>query len=219
MDNPVAIIIPIHNSGVEFIKLALQMLYRSTDYPFELYLIESESTDGSSELCDQLAREKPNIKVFHIPKKGLANAVNFGIKMSEPYDVYLTQPDVAHTRLVAYDWLRYAVNCSKNEGYGVLPTINAGGVSGPDYVDGMNWFGTWSVFITRETINKVGLFDEQFSPGDDIDYTYRCQLANIKMASLPFWFEHHRLTKHIGDDPVLQKAMSVKFKEKWKLQS
>jgi GT2 family glycosyltransferase len=216
-DKPIAVIIPIHNSGKEFIVDCLRYLLNSTEYPIEIYLIESESTDGSSELCDELAKDYKNIKVFHIPKKGLANAVNFGITHSGDLDVYLTQPDVIHQRLYSYDWLRHAVNLSKRYDLGVMPTMNAGGISGPDYIDGMNWFGTWSVFITRETINKVGLFDEEFSPGDDIDFTYRCNLAGIKMVNLPFWFEHHRLTKHIGDDPKLQDEMAHKFRKKWRL--
>jgi GT2 family glycosyltransferase len=215
MDKPIAIIIPIHNSGVKYINLALQHLYASTEYPFELYLIESESNDGSAEFCDAWANEHKNTKTFHIPKRGLANAVNYGITHSGDLDVYLTQPDVIHRKLYMFDWLRFMAVNSKE--YGVLPTINAGGISGPECLDGLNWFGTWSVFITRETINKVGLFDEQFSPCDDVDYSYRCMKEGIKMASAPFWVEHHRLTPHIGDDPKIQEEMAIKFRKKWKL--
>lgn len=216
MVNPIAIIMPIHNANPKWIEIGLKALYESTDYPFILHLIESESTDGSAEFCDKWAENHINCRVFHTPKKGLANAVNYGLTHSGDMDCYLTQPDVIHRRLYAYDWLKYLADETKN--FGAIVTLGAGGISGPSYIDGLRWFGTWSVLLTRETINKVGLLDEQFSPGDDIDYTFRCYKNEIRIGEAPFWVEHHRLTPHIGDDSKLQGDMSKLFRKKWKLQ-
>jgi GT2 family glycosyltransferase len=214
MDKPIAIIMPVHNSG-KWLDIALKHLYASTDYPFILYLIESESTDGTAECCDSWAEFKSNIRVFHTKKEGLVKAFNFGIKQAGDLDVYLTQDDVIHNKIYRADWLEYMHEISKE--FGVVVTKGGGGISGPDYIDGLMWFGTWSVLITRETINKVGLLDEEFGPGDDIDYTYRCYKEGVKIGGIDVWFEHHRLSEHFCDSEEKRQQMAIKFRKKWKL--
>jgi len=211
---PVCIIIPVYNCS-KWLKICLEHLYSSTDYPFILLLIESESTDGSAKFCDDFAIQHHNVKVIHSKREGLVKAINIGLKNSADMDVYLTQADVIHRRFYAIDWLGYLAK--ESERFGAIVTLGAGGFSGKDYIDGLRWFGTWSVYLTRETINKVGLLDERFGPGDDIDYTYRCYKEGIKIGEAPFWVEHHRLTEHYGDDPELARRMGEQFRKKWGL--
>jgi len=46
-------------------------------------LVDDGSTDGSSALCDNLAKEHPQIKVIHQPNGGLSHARNTGINHSQ----------------------------------------------------------------------------------------------------------------------------------------
>ena len=54
----------------------------STDLcPFELILINDGSTDSSGQICDHLASQYENIKVYHIENAGVSNARNMGIQL------------------------------------------------------------------------------------------------------------------------------------------
>ena len=210
------IILPVHNSKPH-LRATIESLLSSTNYPFRLLLIESESTDGTDKYCDGLSAIYENVKVFHIPKKGLVNAINFGIQQSEN-DVYITQDDVIHFRLYGMDWLADMVDMSRHKQIAMITGLYGGGVSGKDYIDGFRWVGTWNMFLPRKTIKKVGMFDENMGPGDDIDYCYRCKEAGLKFAVCPFWVQHHRLTEHGDvDSKNKQKQMSDYFKRKHKL--
>lgn len=215
---PVAIIIPVHNSG-RFLQIALDCIINRTRHPYKIILIESESTDGTDAICDHYANEYEQIECFHTKKEGLVKAINYGILMAKDMDVYLTQDDVIHPRLFERDWLEELVKESKNDKCGAVMSINAGGISGPEYLDGLPWAGTWSVLIPRSTINKIGLFDEKFSPGcgDDIDYTYRIFKAGLSLRVANFWVDHHRRSEHFGDNEQLIKAHAEYFRKKYKL--
>ena len=167
-----------------------------------------------------LIKELPrsHSKFYHIPKKGLPNAINFGIEKARDLDVYITQDDVIHNGLFGRDWLAEMYNIAKyHEKVGIVTSVGGGGISGPDYVDGMKWVGTWSLYLPRRTINKIGTFDEKMGPGDDIDYSYRCQKKDLQILIVDYWVQHHRLTDHGNvDSEKAKKQMSEYFKNKYK---
>ena len=221
--NEVAIIIPVHNSG-RYLQIALDCILNRTSHPFKIILIESESTDGTDELCDFYSRDYDNIEVYHTKKEGLIKAINFGIEAAGDLDVYITQDDVLHPRLFERDWLTEMVTLSEIKDCGAVISINAGGISGESYIDGMHWAGTWSLYLPRKTIKQIGLFDENFSPGmgDDIDYSYRIQREGLKIYVANFWVDHHRKTEHPIESnneqsEQLKEAHSMYFKTKWSL--
>lgn len=49
---------------------------------FEIILVDDGSTDGSSVLCDELAKTYPSVTVVHQPNAGLSHARNTGIEHS-----------------------------------------------------------------------------------------------------------------------------------------
>lgn len=218
IEKPVAIIMPVHNSK-QYLQIALDCIINRTKYPFKIILIESESTDGTDKVCDYYAAEFDNVEVYHTKKEGIPKALNYGIMMAGDCDIYLTQDDVLHPRLYNRDWLNEMVKISKNKDCGMVISINAGGISGPTYYDGMPWAGTWSTFIPQKTIKKIGLFDEKFSPGmgDDIDYSYRVQKSGLKIYQANFWVDHHRTTEHFCDRKDIEISHAEYFKRKWDL--
>lgn len=209
----VSIILPCYNSG-EHLKYAIESIINNTKHPYELILVESESTDGTDKVCDEFAK-RDNIRVFHTKKEGITKAINFAIDQTDN-DVYLTQDDVILPNLYGRDWLETLVNFSKQENCGVVTTINAGGVSGREYLNGFRWVGTWSLYIPRKTINKIGKLDELFSPGpgDDVDYSYRIVKAGLEIIQANFWVDHHRMTENFNDQPILCMRGAKKFREK-----
>jgi len=217
MKPKVAVILPVWNV-MPHLKAMIEAFYNSTDFPFKLIIIDGFSTDGTFEYCTSLLKEKDNIKLYQIPKKGLVNAINFGIKKAGRLDVYLTQADVIHFKLFGKDWLLNMYDNSKRENVGVLTGIAGCGISGPECIDGMRWVGTWNTYLPRNTIDKVGYFDEQFLGMDDIDYSYRIGKANLGGMVTNYWVQHHQLTDRLaGNESQNLKKMAELFRKKWKL--
>ena len=211
----VAIILPCHNSG-EHIKHAIKSIVTNTQHPYKLIIIESESTDGTDKVCDTWAQQFEQIEVYHTKREGITKAINFGIKKAGDMDVYITQDDVIIPNLYGRDWLNILVQCSKLDKCGAVTTIRGGGISGPTYLDGFKWVGTWSLFIPRKTIKEIGLFDEKFSPGpgDDIDYSYRICKAGKIIYEANFWVDHHRQTENFNDHIEEQIQKNAKYFQK-----
>lgn len=208
---------PCYNSGIHLIP-AIESILNNTKYPFELLLIESESTDGTDNICDYYANKYNNIRVIHTKREGLVKAYNTGIKNCEG-DVYLTQDDVILPKLYGRDWLTEIVKVSKSIDCGLITTLGGWGISGEDYIKGLKWVGTWSVFIPRKTIEKIGLYDELFSPGmgDDIDYSFRIYRAGLKIFMMDFWVDHHRRTEHRAGNNKTMIEHAKLFRKKWKI--
>lgn len=93
------IILPVHN-GLDGTKRTVESLYNSTNTPFELLFVESESTDGTKEYIEELMKNKPNVRVIWGKKEGLPKAMNLGITNCTG-DVIITQNDVDFHR---YPW-------------------------------------------------------------------------------------------------------------------
>jgi len=209
---PVAIVLPVYNSG-RHLAPAIRSIIRNTEYPYKLIIVESESTDGSAEVCDWYAAKHDNIKVYHTKKAGITKAINFGITKADNLDVYLTQDDVILPKLYGRDWLTELVKHKNEEKCGIVTTINAGGKSGQLYLKDFVWTGTWSMFIPRKTLNKIGLFDENFSPGpgDDICFSYRVYKAGLRTYVANFWVDHHRQTENFNDNIEFKKMENAGY--------
>lgn len=220
---PVVVVMPAYNPG-ECLKLTIDSLFKSTKHPFKLIIVESESTDGTAKCCDEYAKKNKRIEVIHTKKEGVTKAVNTGIRAAGDSDVFLTQCDVIFPKQYSDDWLSDMAEASKVERCGVITCHGGGGVSGPDYLEGFSWVGTWCMYIPRRTINEVGIFDEETfcGPGDDIDYSYRLYLAKKVIFVINYWVDHHRQQDYQVNDPKqkyvpIQKANGELFKKKYGL--
>jgi len=213
----VAIILPVHNSK-KHLPAAVESILKNTKYPYwKLYIVESASTDGTAEWCDEIEKKHPDriIVIHEKERRGITAAINVGIAHTSDEDIYLTQDDVILPELYGRDWLDEFVAVCDNEGddVGIITTIRGGRKSGEDYIKGFHWFGTWSLYIPRETIAKVGVLDENFypGPGDDIDYSYRVSKRGLRRLIINFWVDHHRRTEHMNDDIEFTKKKNAGY--------
>lgn len=74
----ISIIIPVYNA-VNYLQETVECILSQTYYDFELILINDGSTDGSAELCDELAKLDSRIRVVHKENGGVASARNRGL--------------------------------------------------------------------------------------------------------------------------------------------
>jgi len=75
----VSVIVPVYNVE-KYLKRAVDSIRRQTHRNLEIILVDDGSTDSSSVLCDQLAKEDERITVIHKQNQGLGMARNSGIE-------------------------------------------------------------------------------------------------------------------------------------------
>ncbi len=83
MNPKVSIIVPVYNT-VEYLPQCLDSLINQTLKEIEVILINDGSTDGSGDVCDEYAKNYPQLfRVFHKDNGGSASARNLGLKSAK----------------------------------------------------------------------------------------------------------------------------------------
>lgn len=218
--------IPVHNDKEAF-EAMIDSLITSTDHYERVILIESESTDGCGEYCDWLKgherwRGNTKIEVIHTKKEGPLKALNklFEIAKKEKRDLFLTQTDVIFPKLYKRDWLEHMSKIAESEVCGMVTCLNGGGVSGPSYLDGLQWVGAWCTYIPFRTIDKLGGYDGNYPNGwgVDIDYSYAVYKAGLGLFKTEYWVDHHMMNDRVHDKDEKGKQEAAKyFKKKWQI--
>lgn len=89
----ISVIIPVYNAR-ETIERAVGSITVHEYEPVEVILVDDGSTDGSSELCDELASQDERIKVIHKENGGVSSARNAGLEAaSGEYVMFLDADD------------------------------------------------------------------------------------------------------------------------------
>lgn len=81
MGKKISIIVPVYNVEA-YLERCVESILQQTYTHFELILINDGSTDSSGQICDHLASQYENIKVYHIENAGVSNARNMGIQLA-----------------------------------------------------------------------------------------------------------------------------------------
>ena len=81
MGEKISVIVPVYNVEV-YLERCVESILHQTYTNFELILINDGSTDSSGQICDYLADQYENIKVYHIENAGVSNARNVGIQLA-----------------------------------------------------------------------------------------------------------------------------------------
>lgn len=81
MNYRVSVIVPVYNVE-KHLKTCLDSVINQTYKNLEIILIDDGSTDNSSEICDEYARNDERIVVIHKENKGVSSARNKGIEIA-----------------------------------------------------------------------------------------------------------------------------------------
>lgn len=74
----ISVIVPVYNIK-EYLPRCVSSILNQTYQKLEVILVDDGSTDGTGELCDQLAEQDARIRVFHKTNGGSSSARNLGI--------------------------------------------------------------------------------------------------------------------------------------------
>lgn len=212
---PLVSIVIVTFNNLEYTKLCIESIYSKTAYPnFELVIMDNASSDGTHDYLNAFKKEHDNIKVIlNKENLGFAPANNIGIKESKGEYIILLNNDTVVTR----GWISGLIKYLQNPEVGMVgPVTNSIGNEAKINVDYKNLsdiemfadryttknkgktfeipvLAMYCVALRRQTINKVGLLDEQFFIGmfEDDDYALRVRKAGLKILCTEDVFIHH----------------------------
>ena len=104
----ITVVLSVYNTG-KYLPKAMASLLAQTMKDFEIIIVDDGSTDNSMEICEQEAKDKPFIRVFHKENGGLSSARNFGIEHAEGEFIIFPDPD----DWVEPDYLEKLVNIGR----------------------------------------------------------------------------------------------------------
>ena len=210
------VVIPNWNS-IDFIADCLDALAKQTQ-PHQVILVDNGSTDGSKELVKE---RYPDIRVIELDRNyGFAGGVNRGIKpaLNEGADLIalLNNDAVADP-----DWLKNLVEAAeKHPEAGIITSkiVRTNGLldstgdfysswgfpfpRGRDEEDRGQYDSQTEIFgasggaslYRAEMLRQIGLFDEEFfAYYEDVDISFRAQLAGWKVRYEPGAVVHHQV--------------------------
>lgn len=195
-DRPlVSVVIPTFN-GARFLPQALESLLAQDYRPLEIIAVDDGSTDGTPGLL----RAHGGVRCIHQPHRGVSAARNTGIGASRGRILAFLDSDdlwpsgrltAAVRHLVAFPEIGYTL--------GKQMLFAEPGCPVPSWVK-PEWLiepqdaSNTAVLLARmETFSQVGLFNTDYSAGEDTEWLVRASEAGVPMARLPEVLVHKRL--------------------------
>ncbi|MBR3742912.1 MAG: glycosyltransferase family 2 protein [Clostridia bacterium] len=88
----ITVVLSVYNTG-KYLTKAMDAILSQTWPDDEIILVDDGSTDGSGEICEQQAKRKPGIRVYHKENGGLSSARNYGIERAKGEYIIFPDPD------------------------------------------------------------------------------------------------------------------------------
>ena len=155
----VSVVVPVYNVEV-FLSQCVESLLAQTHKNLEIILVDDGSTDSSGSICDDYAREYPQIRVVHKENGGLSSARNAGIDVAQgTYLAFVDSDDfipedTVRKLLEATVWGDAQVSAG-----GMFLTDEAGWVIGRD---GQKSPKVWEAEEAMAQILSIGKLDPSF---------------------------------------------------------
>ena len=149
MGEKISVIVPVYNVEA-YLERCVESILQQTYAHFELILINDGSTDSSGQICDHLASQYENIKVYHIENAGVSNARNMGIQLATGSWVTFIDSD----DFVTQDYLATLASAAEglNVGFVIAPLHHIKNGSVTDLPSHSEKTELWS---TEETMKEL----------------------------------------------------------------
>lgn len=149
MGEKISVIVPVYNVEA-YLERCVESILQQTYAHFELILINDGSTDSSGQICDHLASQYENIKVYHIENAGVSNARNMGIQLATGSWVTFIDSD----DFVTQDYLATLVSAVEglNVGFTIAPLHH---IKNGIVTDIPSHSGKTELWSTEETMKEL----------------------------------------------------------------
>lgn len=214
------IIIP-NLDGENLLPICLESLRRQTFQHFDITVVDNGSHDSSLNL---LREGYPEVRIIPLDRNyGFAAAVNRGIEVTDDEFISLLNNDIEldpkwleelHRTLVKHPevgacgpkvlryWERERINILgiRVNTNGEVEIIGAGEVDRGQFEEKRYVFGVnaGASLYRRKMFEEIGLFDESFFASfEDVDLSFRAQLAGYKALYVPKAIAYHMVGETI----------------------
>jgi len=219
----------LHHNNPQLILRFLEAIYTHTK-DFYLLILDNKSTDNSVDVMRNFLEDKGNYKMF-------IGSSNFGViggrnALFKYYHDHLDNDNILildNDQIVQKGWQDQYMNFRDSGNYDII------GVEGwqlrpgtfypykkcSSHNDFFNYVGCGGMMISREVVEKIGYFDDQFNPYyfEDPDYAMRASEEGFSLG----WNSKNRIihlshqTIGLKGDKKTQFDKSHRlFMEKWK---
>ena len=149
MGEKISVIVPVYNVEA-YLERCVESILQQTYTHFELILINDGSTDSSGQICDHLASQYENIKVYHIENAGVSNARNMGIQLATGSWVTFIDSD----DFVTQDYLATLASAVEgvNVGFVIAPLHH---IKNGIVTDLPSYSGKTELWSTEETMKEL----------------------------------------------------------------
>lgn len=165
----ISIIVPVYNTR-NYLSECIESILAQSFSDFELILVDDESKDGSSVLCDEYVQKDSRIKVIHQKNTGAASARNTGVALAQGNYICfvdsddMISPDYCKTLYDLLDGTTYDFSvCGSNrfQDNNIVALYNgvSGVMSNAEYLYAQlqkkSEFGFWNKMFRRNLFNEL----------------------------------------------------------------
>ena len=216
----ISVVVAVRNER-QHIKKCLTSLFRQDYDGYEVIVVDGMSDDGTYELLQELQKDY-NFKLLRNEKKNAAAGRNIGIKEARGEAIAFIDGDA----VAAEDWLKNIKKAFEESGaaavggpdlvpadsgykerviaYVMTSPLARGGKLNPSTQHTMmdkkryvEHIPTCNLCIKKEIFEKVGLFDENFVKGQDLELNFRIRSAGYRIFYSPSIKVVHYRKQHI----------------------
>lgn len=204
----VSVVIPVKNCA-DLLVEQLAALDRQSFTDFEVIVSDNGSTDGLENVVDAWSRRTshPVVVIDSSKHPGVSHARNVGVAAARSNLILVCDAD----DVVAPNWVERLVDALDQAdlvGGGVdlellnrgperhWRTMSAGGADLPVALDYLPYASGFNVGVHRRVVTAIGGWDENLvAGGDDVDFSWRAQMAGFTLRSCPDAVVNYRLRR------------------------
>ena len=192
----ISVVVPLYNKARQIFR-ALRSVLNQSHQEFEIIVVNDGSSDGSEEIVKNINDSR--IRLINQDNSGVSSARNTGIKLAESDFIALLDADdewlVEHLSNICKviesypNAALYATSYFYTDPNGCIsipkfrmkiPKNWSGILNSDSYLEnslGAPIFNSSSVCLNRPYLQKIGLFNEEITSGEDLDLWLRISLA------------------------------------------
>lgn len=147
----------------------LERCIGAVDYPAEIVIVNNNSIDADFKNRLEVFAVERNIFVLH-QERNLGVSASWNLLIRTAF-------------AKGYEW----VFIGSNDTFLRPGSLKAASDCGKDHDVGIWFLCEFNFFLlNKRTIDSIGWFDENFYPAynEDVDYRYRCKLANLRLVEI-----------------------------------
>lgn len=214
----VSVIVPVYNVEAYLERCIQSLLRQDLLDQTEILLIDDGSTDQSGKICDDYARQNPQISVYHKKNGGLSDARNFGLDRAKgAYILFVdsddfVEPDTCSSLLLEAEkfladivvgriqLMRPSKAMDRYERIAAERFECHKVYTGKEYLEGCLEGGAlrveaWRSFYNREFLEKHHFRFKKGILHEDEEFTPRVLLSASKVVLTDFAFYHYDNTR------------------------